>query len=261
MTPRGVAVVIAYLVAAVAQPVLAAPPTSDLIPDANFPWEVDSSQGGPLTAQDIYGDQAGAVKGFVDAYWKVWSQPAQALSDRLERYSSVFWAAYRFGQSEGAAKRNKQHTSFTTVPGYGSGAYEVTNPANADGVSDDVFVFAQGDYLAVMVIAARDGVPDHTALMAQAQAQLATLPEPTAEYNAFGNGVLTAILVVGGITVAAALVAGLIAFLVLRRGGRPALRTTGGITHSPDGHYWWDGAAWRPGQAPPAPPSPPPGAV
>lgn len=255
---RGVAVVIACVLAATAQLVLAAASTSDLIPDANYPWAVDTSQGGPLTARDIYGDQAGSVKGFVDAYSKVWTQPDQALSDRLERYSSVFWAAYRFGQSEGAAKRNKQHSSFTTVPGYGSGAYEVTNPTNAEGVSDDVFVFAQGDYLAVVVTAARNGVPDHAALTGQARAQLATLPEPTAEYNAVGSGVVTAILIVGGITVAAAVVAGLIAFLVLRRGGRPAVRTAGGVTYSPDGHYWWDGAAWRPVQAPPAPPAEPP---
>jgi hypothetical protein len=256
---RGVAVAIACVITALTQPVLAASPTADLIPDANYPWEADVTEGGPLTAQQIYGDQAGLVKGFVDAYMKVWTQPDKALSDRLERYSSVFWAAYRFGQSEGAAKKNTQHSSFATVPGYGSGAYEVTNPANANGVSDDIFVFAQGDYMAVIVAAARDGAPDHAALMAQARAQLATLPIPTSEYSAFGNGVLTAVLIVGGIMVAAALVVGLIVFVVLRRSGRPAVAGGGGITYSPDGRYWWDGSAWRPVQPPPAPPPTPPG--
>lgn len=256
MSARSVAVAIAWALAAVAQPVLAAPATGDLIPDANYPWQADTAHGGPLTAQQIYGDQAGQVKGFVDAYAKVWDQPDQGLTDQLERYSSVFWAAYRFGQSEGAARRNKQHSSFATVPGYGSGAYEVTNPANADGVSEDLFVFAQGDYLAVIVTAARGGAPDHASLMAQAKAQLATLPQPTGEYSAVGNGVFAAVMIVGGVMVLAAVAAGLIVFLVLRRGGRPAV-SAGAITYSPDGHYWWDGAAWRPVQAPPPPPPPP----
>ncbi len=224
--------------------------TGDLIPDASSPWQLDTARGGALTEKDIYGDKAGSIKGFVDAYVKVWGQaPDQGMADRLERYSSFFSAAYRLGQAQAADKRDTTHSSFRTVPGYGSGAYEVTLPADANGDSSDVLVFAKGDYVAAVSVVRHNGTPDHTALTTQADSQLATLPLPTGEVNAISSGIGTAVLIAVGIALVAAAIVGVVLLVVLRRAPRRA--AAGRVTYSPDGHYWWDGTAWRPVQPPP----------
>jgi hypothetical protein len=236
-----------------AQPVAAAQSTGDLIPDASYPWQADTTRGGALTAQDIYGSKASQIKGFVDAYEKVWKQTDQGLANRLERFSSVFWAGYRFGQSEGADKKDTKHNSFVTVPAFGSGAYEVTDPADAQGVATEAIVFVQGDYVAVVAIARRNGAPDEAAMMAQARAQLAAIPEPTGEVQSIGNGVITFVLIAGAVALVAAIVIGAVLFIVFRRGRRQPPVVGGGVTYSPDGRWWWDGSAWRPVDAAPPP--------
>jgi len=251
--PVGAALAVVAMFAA-SPPAFGDTAMGDLIPDASSQWHLDAARSGGLTARDIYGDKAGSVKGFVDAYEKVWGQPPnQGMADRLERYSSFVWAAYRLGQAQAADKKEATHTSFRTVPRYGSGAYEVTFPANADGYSADVLVFARGDYVAAVSVARHDGTPDHTALTAQADSQLATLPLPTGEANALGSGISTAVLIAVGIAVVAAAIVGVVFLVVWRRSPRRA--AAGGVTYSPDGHYWWDGTAWRPVEPPPPTPS------
>jgi len=228
--------------------------TGDLIPDATSQWHLDATRGGELTARDIYGNKAGSVKGFVDAYEKVWEEaPDQGMADRLERYSSFVWAAYRLGQAQAADKKETTHTSFKTVPRYGSGAYEVTFPADANGDSSDVLVFAKGDYVAAISVARHDGTPDLTALTTQADSQLATLPLPTREANALSSGISTAIVIAVGIAVVAAAIVGVVLLVVWRRSSRRPAAVR--VTYSPDGHYWWDGTAWRPVEPPPSAPS------
>lgn len=237
-------------VAAAASPVLADQATSDLIPaPPSSLWNVYAGGTRAMTAVDIYGSQAGAVKGFTDAYEKSWTQPGKVLVDRLEHYSSVLWAAFRFGESEGAAKKNKSHTSYATVPGFGTGAYEVTNPPDSLGFVQDLFVFTQGDYLAVILNAAHDATPDHTVLMDQASAQLAQIPVPVGEYNSIGSGMMTTLGIVAGVLGTVTIVAGAIVlfFVVRSRRARPAYGPGAGgvLNFSPDRRYWWDGQAWQ----------------
>jgi hypothetical protein len=244
----------ALAIFAATQPAFGDTATRDLIPDASPPWRLDTQRGGALTAKDIYGDKASTIRGFVDAYEKLWGRaPAQGMADRLERYSSFFWAAYRLGQAQAADKREPTHTSLRTVPRYGSGAYEVTFPADANGYSSNVLVFAEGDYFAVVSVARQNGTPDHAALTTQADSQLAALPLPTGEVNAIGSGIGTAVLIAVGIAVVAVVIVGVVLLVVLRRGPRRA--AAGPVTYSPDGYYWWDGTAWRPVQPPPHSPS------
>jgi hypothetical protein len=237
-------------VAAAASPALADQATSDLIPaPTSSLWNVDAGGTHALTAVDIYGSQAGAVKDFVDAYRKSWTQPGKLLVDHLERYSSVLWAAFRFGESEGADKKDKTHTSYATVPGFGTGAYEVTNPPDSLGFVQDVFVFTQGDYLAVILNAAYDATPDHTVLMDQASAQLAQIPVPVGEYNSIGSGVMTTLGIVVGVLGVVTIVVGVVVlFVVLRsRRSRPGYApvAAGAVSFSTDRRYWWDGQAWQ----------------
>jgi hypothetical protein len=132
------------------------------------------------------------------------------------------------------------------VPGFGNGAYEVTDPPDANGFSADVLFFGQGDYLALLIIVRQNGTPDHSALLTQAKAQLATLPGPAAASPTFNNSILVAALVTVGIAAVAAAIAGVVLLVVFRHNRRRRPVVAEGVTYSNDGRYWWDGTAWRP---------------
>jgi hypothetical protein len=232
-------------------PVLAAGAiTADLIPDPpSGSWQVNSDGTGPKTAHSIYGGGSGPVQGFADAYQKSWAQPGQVLVDRLERYTSVLWAAFRFGESQGVDQKDKSHSSFNIVPGFGVGAYEFTDPPDAQGYQLDTFVFGQGDYVAAISLGSNEGPPNHSLLMDQVNRQLGQVPMPLNEYSSIGNGLTTGLFViVGTIVVVSVLVGALVLILVLRsRRARPALvgPAVPGLNLSPDRRFWWDGLAWR----------------
>ncbi len=222
--------------------------TSDLI--AGPPpgsWQPYAQSSGPKTKEDIYGTGAGQIQQFVDSYQKVWTTqtPRQIMADRLERYSSAVWAAFRYGESHGAATKNKQHSSVNNVSGLGPNAYEVTDPADSNGFLRDGIVFQQGDYLAVISLY-DTSQPDHATLMDQAKRQFDLIPLPVAEYNAIGHGVLVTIVVLVLVVLALAVIAGVIVLIVTQRRRRPQPQQPAmALRMSPDRTYWWDGQSWQ----------------
>jgi hypothetical protein len=218
--------------------------TADLIPgppDAS--WQVYAPGTGPKTVADLF--TSGSAQGFVDAYQKTWTldQPSEGLVDRLEHYSSTFWASFWLGDSRSAANRNKKHTSVSDVPGLGTSAYEVIDPADAEGFLGYTLVFTQGDYLSVVAMAAKV-TPDKATVMDQARRQAANIPVPTAEYDAFGHGILTTIVVIAIVAGVLSIVVSVIVLVVVLRRRRTRLAPAG-LTFSPDRRYWWDGLAWQ----------------
>jgi len=239
---------VALALAAPSRAALADSPTAGLIPNpSSSSWQLDQDSSGPLTASDIYGAKAGSIKGFVDSYMKFWTQPGEILFDRLDRFSSVVWSAFRFDQSKAADQKDKAHTSFKSVSRFGEGACEVTYPADSDGFKTDVLVFTQGDYFAVILIAAKDATPDHSVLMDQAGRQLDQIPIPISEYNSIGRVMQSAITGASLLFLVVAVVTAVVIFYVVR--SRPSRNDRAPMmaTHlSPDGRYWWDGTTWRP---------------
>ncbi len=235
------------LLAAQIAPVSAADLTADLIPaPPDGSWQVFAEGTGPKTKDELYGSKASTVSGFVDAYDKSWShEPSEGLIDRLERFSSVFWASVRLSESRTAARDNKSHSSFKDVSGLGTAAYEVTDPADSQGYLADTIVMTQGDYVSVIALASKSQ-PDHATLMDQAQRQVALIPIPKAEYNAVGQGIVSGMVWVAiGAGVLTIIVAAIVIMVVLRR-RRPMLRPAfAPVSLSPDRRYWWDGMSWQ----------------
>ncbi len=230
-------------------PSTAAAPTSDLIPGPPpGSWEVYPDDTRDVSASEIRGGGATSTSGFSDAYQKAWTQPGQGLVDRLEHYTSTLWAAFHFGGSEGAAKSNKRHSSYRTIKGFGNGAYEVTDPLDSRGFFVDTFVFTQGDYLAIIALAAQNAGPDQSVLEDQAKRQLDLIPVPIGEYQAIGGGVvMSAVIVFGALALVAAVAVAIALILVRRRGRRPAYiaGVPPGLMLSGDRRYWWDGQTWQ----------------
>lgn len=221
--------------------------TADLIaaPPAG-PWQLDP-QSGPMSKSDIYGSDAGSVKEFVDSYRKVWTtdNPRRIIADRLERYSSTFWAAFRYGESHSASQKNKHHTSVDNVSGFGPNAYEATDPADSNGFLRDTIVFQQGDYIGVIAVYDQTQ-PDRATLLDQTQRQFDAIPLPVGEYNAIGHGITNAILVIVAVAGGAAVIVAAIILIVVLRNRRAAQpQPAGALRLSPDRSYWWDGQSWQ----------------
>jgi hypothetical protein len=232
--------------------------TQDLIaPPPSSAWRVYPDGTGPRTASDLYGNQASAVKGFKDAYDASWTKANDLLSVRVEHFTSVFWSAFRLGESKGAAKKNPAHNSYRDLSQFGpNAAYEVTNPADARGFVLDMIVLTRGDYV-TDIDTLNQGSADHSTVLDQATRQFNMIPLPVGEYNAIGTGVLVGLAVVAGGFILLVVVATIIVLLIVRsRRRRPQLAGAQAapgayaaagapVQLSPDGGFWWDGQAWQ----------------
>ncbi len=235
------------LLAAQVVPASADTATANLIPGPpDVSWHVYADGTRPVTKDEIYGSKANTVSGFVDAYDKAWSQaPSQGLIDRLERFSSVFWASLRLSESRTAARDDKRHSSVSDISGLGTAAYEVTDPANTQGFLEDTIVMTQGDYVSVIALAS-SSQPDHATLMDQARRQVALIPIPKAEYNAIGQGVVSGLLWVAIGAGVLTVIVGAIVMIIVLRPRRPTLQPAlAPVSLSPDRRYWWDGMSWQ----------------
>lgn len=225
--------------------------TADLIPTpSDTAWQPFPDGTMALTADEVLGKSSG--DGFVDAYLKEWTQGAKpfALSDRLEHYSSIYWASYRLGIYRRSTQRNSTRLSFTEVD-FGSGAFEFSEPSQTAGRVVWTFVFTKGDYLSAIAVDTGAGGPSKGTMIDQANLQLDAIPESVAENNALNHaylGAFVVVAIVAGVLILIVLAIVVVLIIVLRR-KRPqpaAASIPAGAQMSPDGRYWWDGASWRP---------------
>lgn len=224
------------------------PAISDLIPGPpSGSWTVATDYTGPETVSDFYGNPSASAPGFSDAYGKSWDQTEVSVYDEVARYSSVVWALYAVSMFKVNAQQDPDATSVQDLSGFGYGAFEVTYPAGTDGYKWDEIDFAVGDYVATVSLAAT-GTIAHDVLLDQSTRQLASLPAAIAEVRTIRTGILVTVACIA--LLASIFIAGilLLILLPLRRPTNAAISATipPWAQVSPDGAYWWDGAAWRP---------------
>ena len=239
--------------------VLAAPPTSDFAELTTSPLH------GKFTAHDwamLSGNTSDAAQtestlnkdGFVQGFGKTWAQASSghALIEAVMAFSGGRGAHSALSGMEASDKSDTSYKKADTVTGitpyYGAHFVDSTNQ-----VIEDFFAFVKGnDVFGIAFVSSKDDVL--TDATRQIQTQYSSAPGATIPRSEWPENVSPAssfpVAVFGAGLGFIVLVAGLVAFLVLRRRApapsayasfAPALS----LQMSEDGSYWWDGQSWR----------------
>jgi hypothetical protein len=251
-----------------------------VVPQVSGYVEVDAGQGlleGPFSAKDFAAasSQLSAVRiqaalqgdGFVAGYGRTWiDQPNQrALAELVIAFKGGAGAKKWMSSSEKSDKADQTYARGISVSGidpyYG---VHMTSPTQPSFV--DIVGFVKGnDYFAIGTAAEVDDLG--AAVTSQAKGQYDFAPQQTIPPSQWPENTSTLTEKVArlapGLTIDGAfvaLLAGVVLIgvgLVRRRGRRsitPALAADNTVHMSDDGHYWWDGLAWRNAseEAPPA---------
>ncbi len=282
MLAAGVAALLAAPSAAIASPspspaldsVLAAPAASDYIQYSKAFMTVQGDFNvleyvSFLAPADPSGTQTTLKHdGFVTGFGRSWVQhgSGHVLLEVVIAFSGGTGAKSWLNTSEAEYRSDRYYSKTVAVSGldqyFGGHFADPVTPAYVD-----IVVFVKGnDYFMIGMLSQADDLADAAPAQTRKQYDLApasTIPpaqwpeNATSAINRFSllpPGLAIDILVL-------ALVAGIALFVVIliRRVGRrvsvPAYAAVpGGVQMSPDGHYWWDGQAWRDASsgAPPA---------
>ena len=242
--------------------VLAAPPSSDFMELPTTPLA------GKFTAHQwaqLNGDSAAAAAsestllrdGFVEGYGRTWAQASSGhgLVEAVMAFSGGRGATEALREMEKGDKSDQSYVHADTMSGLGTyyGAH-IVHSAPPPSLIEDVYGFVKGnDVFAILFVSTRDDVADLA--VQQTRAQYASAPSstiPTSEWPENLNpAVAFPIAVFGAGLGFIVIVAGLVAFLLLRRRATPmpsayaSFAPALSLQMSPDGNYWWDGQAWR----------------
>ena len=240
--------------------VLAAPPQSDFTELTTSPLH------GTFTAHDwasLSGSSSDAQQteatlnrdGFVEGFGMTWRQATSGhtLLEAVMAFRGGRGAQSALNGMEASDKADASYTKADRASGinfyYGAHFVDASNQ-----VIEDFFAFVKGnDIFGIAFVSNKDDVLDDATRQIESQYSRAPgLTIPMSEWPENANPMASfPIAVVGAGLGFVVVIVGLIAFFLLRR--RPS--ATQGIyasfapalslQMSPDGHYWWDGTAWR----------------
>jgi hypothetical protein len=248
--------------------VLAAPPTSDFAELATSPLH------GKFTAHDwamLSGNTSDAAQtestlnkdGFVEGFGKTWAQASSghALIEAVMAFRGGRGAHSALAGMEASDKSDTSYKKADIVTGitpyYGAHFVDSTNQ-----VIEDFFAFVKGnDVFGIAFVSSKDDVL--TDATRQIQTQYSSAPGATIPTSQWPENLSPAssfpVALFGAGLGFIVVVAGLVAFLVLRRrtpaqGAYASFAPALSLQMSADGSYWWDGQAWRDAahEAPPA---------
>ena len=242
---------------------LASPPSADFVEDTE-------SSGTPIGAFDLpsyvsFLDPPNPTpvestlkrEGFVAGYGKSWTQQSlnRGLVELVVAFAGGQGARRWLTANEAAAKSDEFYKGAITVNGLG--AYYGVHYANPSGKAfADVISFVKGnDFFVVGFVSSADNLGDAAGSQSKLQYDFAaadTIRPPDWPENIRSStsqidaGKLSADVFV------AVLVIGLFVWVWLRIRRNRRAAATAPPQMSPDGHYWWDGQAWREVQPPPS---------
>jgi len=196
--------------------------------------------------------------GFVSGFGRSWAQQGTShlLLEMVVAFTGGSGAKSWLTASRASDSTNQYFKGAIVVsgvdPSYGGHFADPATPAYAD-----IVAFVKGnDYFLVGLISASDDLADSASLQTRKQYEFAPpstippgqWPENTkAAVDRFSS--LPVGVAIGLLLLALLAGAALYVVLVRRRGTRGPIAAyagaVGGIQMSPDGNYWWDGAAWR----------------
>ena len=240
--------------------VLAAPPQSDFAELTTSPLH------GSFTAHDwasLSGSSSDAQQteatlnrdGFVEGFGMTWRQAASGhtLLEAVMAFSGGRGAQSALNGMEASDKADASYTKADRASGisvyYGAHFVDASNE-----VIEDFFAFVKGnDIFGIAFVSNKDDVLDAATRQIESQYSRAPgLTIPRSEWPENANPVASFPIAFFGAGIGFVVVmVGLIAFFLLRR--RPSVTPTMyasfapalSLQMSPDGHYWWDGLAWR----------------